>query len=130
MYLLDTNIFLEILLEQEKKEDFKSFIINNINNISISDFSLHSIGVILFRYKKYEIFKHFLNDIINNFKIVSLNDISLKSLENIASTLHLDFDDSYQTLIAIENKFEIVTMDKDFLIINEKKDIGVTVKFI
>lgn len=130
MYLLDTNIFLEILLEQDKKENCKSFIINNINNISISDFSLHSIGVVLFRYKKYEIYKYFLDDIINNFKIVSLNEISLKSLENVASALHLDFDDSYQTLIAIENNFKIVTMDKDFLIINQKQDIGVTVKFI
>ncbi len=50
MYLLDTNIFLEILLGQEKKDECKKFLIANEDNIFISDFSLHSIGVILFRH--------------------------------------------------------------------------------
>ena len=46
-YLLDTNIFLEILLNQDKKEKAKMFIFDNIERLFISDFSLHSIGVIL-----------------------------------------------------------------------------------
>ena len=48
MYLIDTNIFLEVLLTQEKKETCKKFLDENIKNLYISDFSLHSIGVILF----------------------------------------------------------------------------------
>jgi predicted nucleic acid-binding protein len=43
-FLFDTNIFLEILLGQEKKETCKELLNNNIGNIFISDFSLHSIG--------------------------------------------------------------------------------------
>jgi len=46
-YLLDTNIFLEILLGQDKKEVCKKFLETHIGEIFISDFSLHSIGVIL-----------------------------------------------------------------------------------
>jgi hypothetical protein len=42
MFLVDTNIFLEILLRQDKKEDCKSFLDNNIENINVTDFSLHS----------------------------------------------------------------------------------------
>ena len=42
MFLVDTNIFLEILLGQDKKEDCKRFLNNNIENLNITDFSLHS----------------------------------------------------------------------------------------
>lgn len=47
MYLIDTNIFLEILLNQDKKEICKNFLSENFNLLHISDFSIHSIGVIL-----------------------------------------------------------------------------------
>jgi predicted nucleic acid-binding protein len=50
MFLVDTNIFLEILLTQDKKAICKKFLDKNIGNLHITDFSLHSIGVILFRY--------------------------------------------------------------------------------
>lgn len=56
MYLVDTNIFLEILLHQENSKECKLFLDNNIVALHISDFSLHSIGVILFRNKKREYF--------------------------------------------------------------------------
>jgi predicted nucleic acid-binding protein len=65
MYLLDTNIFLEILLKQEKSEECKNFLKSNVNNIFISDFSLHSIGVILFRYKKHKLYEDFIKDILS-----------------------------------------------------------------
>ncbi len=58
MYLVDTNIFLEILLGQDKSSVCKDFLNKNDDKIFISDFSLHSIGVILFRFKKKEIFKN------------------------------------------------------------------------
>ncbi len=32
-YLIDTNIFLEILLGQDKKESCKSFIVNNFGRL-------------------------------------------------------------------------------------------------
>lgn len=35
--LIDTNIFLEILLDQEKKEQCKIFLNKNINQLYISD---------------------------------------------------------------------------------------------
>jgi predicted nucleic acid-binding protein len=47
MYFIDTNVFLEILLAQDKKDICKDFLNSNVENLSISDFSLHSIGVIL-----------------------------------------------------------------------------------
>ena len=49
MYLVDTNIFLEILLNDPNKLNCEKFLNDNINNLYISDFSLHSIGIILWR---------------------------------------------------------------------------------
>jgi hypothetical protein len=40
-FLIDTNIFLEILLGQDKKESCKSFIANNFGRLHLSDFSPH-----------------------------------------------------------------------------------------
>lgn len=50
MYLVDTNIWLERLLDQEKSEEVGRFLAKTpTNRLIISDFSLHSIGVILDR---------------------------------------------------------------------------------
>jgi predicted nucleic acid-binding protein len=72
MLLVDTNVFLEILLKQDKREDCKKFLNNNIGNLNITDFSLHSIGVILFRYGKEDIFQKFVEDVMPNTKLLSL----------------------------------------------------------
>ena len=45
MYLVDTNIFLEALLEQEKVENVRSFFQKvGLEDIYITDLALHSIG--------------------------------------------------------------------------------------
>jgi len=51
MYLIDTNIFLEILLRRENYKAALSFLKNN-KELHMSDFSLHSIGVILVKLTK------------------------------------------------------------------------------
>ncbi len=56
MYLFDTNIFLEILLNQSKSGLCKEYLNEKAESINISDFSLHSIGVILFRYDKSNVY--------------------------------------------------------------------------
>jgi predicted nucleic acid-binding protein len=126
MYLFDTNIFLEILLSQEKSADCKQALVDNADCISISDFSLHSIGVILFRHKKEDVFNKFTKDILPNVDIVSLSTGSYRKLSVLKDKYNLDFDDSYQYKVAKENGLAIVTMDKDFKRVEEK----INVKFI
>lgn len=72
MYLVDTNIFLEILLNQKKSQLCKQFLNDNIGSLSITDFSLHSIGVVLFRFNETDIFSKFLNDSLPHIKIITL----------------------------------------------------------
>ncbi len=114
MYLIDTNVFLEVLLSQEKKEKCKKFLDDNIENLHISDFSLHSIGVILFRNKKEDAFQKFISDIFPKVEIVTLSKWSYEGLVEIKRKSGLDFDDAYQYKIAKDHDLKVVTMDTDF----------------
>lgn len=50
MFLVDTNVFLEVFLEQKRAEESREFLLNApADSLHISDFSLYSIGIILMR---------------------------------------------------------------------------------
>ena len=110
----DTNIFLEILLKQDKKEDCKYFLQSTNKPLFISDFSLHSIGVILFRNGKQNVYTSFCKDLFQNVNIKSLPIDQYKELDKIRKQYQLDFDDAYQLLVAKSHDFKIATMDQDF----------------
>lgn len=122
MYLLDTNIFLEILLNQEKSPECKKFLLSNENRIYISDFSLHSIGVILIRYNKIQIFNSFVEDVISKISVLNLPVSEYKQIALASKRFQLDFDDLYQYHIAKYYDLKIVTMDNDF---KKAKDLEV-----
>ena len=126
MYLFDTNIFLEIMLSQEKSGDCKKALIDHIGYLFISDFSLHSIGVILFRHKKEKVFNNFIADVFPKIEIVSLSRESYGKISEFKNEYNLDFDDAYQCKVAEERGLTIITMDKDFKPLEDR--IGV--KFI
>ena len=113
-YLIDTNVFLEILLNQEKKELCKKCLTDRFGEIAISDFSLHSVGVILFRNKKFELFNSFVNDVLSQIEILTLRNKQYLEISQIAKKFNLDFDDAYQVTIASVRNLIIITMDKDF----------------
>ena len=113
-FLVDTNVFLEILLSQDKKEHCKMFLNDNIGILNITDFSFHSIGVILFRYAKEDIFQKFIEDVIPNIQLVSLPIKLYMEVINAKRNLNLDFDDAYQYSTAKYYELTVATMDKDF----------------
>ena len=125
MVLADTNIFLEILLKQDKKEECKDFLDRNAGNIHISDFSFHSIGVICFRCGKEEIFKKFITDILPLVSLLTLPLDQYHAVIENRKNFNLDFDDSYQYTLAKYFGLKIATMDKDF-----KKVEDIVVLFI
>lgn len=114
MFLLDTNIFLEILLQQEKSSACKAFIRKHLEQLYISDFSLHSIGVITFRQHKSYLFQLFTDDLLPHIQVLSLPVPLYAEFESLSSGLHLDFDDAYQYLLAKQFHLTLVTLDKDF----------------
>jgi len=73
-YLVDTNLFLEILLGQAGRKKCEAFLQGEKGAAWISDFTLHSIGVLLFRQKRPEVFGRFAADTLPQFTILSLSD--------------------------------------------------------
>ncbi|MGC1120852.1 MAG: type II toxin-antitoxin system VapC family toxin [Candidatus Methanofastidiosia archaeon] len=119
MVLVDTNIFLEILLGQHKEEDCKGFLEKNTGNLHITDFSLHSIGIAMFRYSKEEVFGSFMEDVLSAVMLLSLPIESYGAVIDSKKNLGLDFDDAYQYCVARHYELKIVTMDRDFEIIKD-----------
>jgi uncharacterized protein len=113
-YLVDTNIFLEILLNQAGRKKCEAFLQGEKGAAWISDFTLHSIGVLLFRQKRTELFKKFTADTLSQFTILSLSVTGYPRLSEINRRHDLDFDDAYQFSVALESKLAIATQDKDF----------------
>ena len=115
-YLVDTNIFVELILDQEKADEAQSFLDRIPNkNLFISDFSLYSIGIILFRLKRLDLFSDFLNEIIlDGIRVLSLEENDLIQVEATTIQYKLDFDDTYQYLLAEKNNLKLVSFDKDF----------------
>jgi len=116
-YLVDTNVWLERLLDQEKSViASKFFDLIPTDSLFVSDFSIHSIGVILSRLKKYDIFETFINDlfITGQIELLSLDSSDLLEVIGNIQKYKLDFDDSYQFSVAQKYDLTIITFDKDF----------------
>jgi predicted nucleic acid-binding protein len=99
LYLIDTNIWLERLLNQEKSEEVRRFLDSvPSENLYITDFTLHSIGVILHRLKKLNALIKFVQDIFINGKVnlVHLGAIDMLRVVDVMKDFNLDFDDAYQ----------------------------------
>ena len=116
MYLVDTNIFIEGLLGQEKAKDVQAFLQNiSLDNIFMTDLSFHSIGIILFRLQKVDLFLSFINDmIVDGLEILSLSHEDMTDLSRISQQYNLDFDDSYQYIAAEKHGLQLISFDKDF----------------
>lgn len=117
MYLLDTNVFLEILLQRENSRAAKHiFITNSPADLFITDFSLHSLGVFLFQRNKHEIYERFVKDIIirTEISIIGLDPEDIPALSRASKRFNLDFDDAYQYVVAEKHGMEIMSFDTDF----------------
>lgn len=115
--LVDTNIFLEILLEQNRAEEAKDLLRKvDQHDFFISDFALHSVGLLLLRQRKPEVFRQFVSDLISNAGIIQLG-LSPSEMEEViqaAASFRLDFDDAYQYAVAERYGLAIVSFDSDF----------------
>ncbi len=116
MYLADTNIFLEALLEQNRAAEVHLFFQStDLDQICMTDLSLHSIGIILFRLKKFVLFISFLNDmVIDGIGILSLKPAELQTLDLVVPKFNLDFDDAYQYAVAKKHNLQLISFDTDF----------------
>ena len=117
MYLLDTNIILELLLDQDHADEVAAFLNQAApDSLHISEFSLYSLGVILLRLKRFDLFLGsvkdlFLSEVIG---LLRLGVEDMAKITQVAQTFGLDFDDSYQYVAAEKFNLELLSFDRDF----------------
>jgi hypothetical protein len=115
-YLLDTNIFLELLLAQDRADEVKTFL-QTIPpaEFCLSEFSLYSLGIILFRRQHHREFLKMTKDLQDNgIQLMRITANELPDVASIAQQFSLDFDDAYQYAIAEKFNLTIVSFDHDF----------------
>jgi len=116
-FLVDTNIWLERLLDKEKSIEVQNFLdIASTQTIFVTDFTLHSIGIIMARLNKEKAFQKFIMDLFFNGNVIQLglNPYELPEVVMNTKRLNLDFDDSYQYAVSNKYSLKIVSLDSDF----------------
>ena len=117
MYLVDTNVWLERLLDQERSSEVGQFLgAISSDELLITDFSLHSVGIILCRLDRRATYLEFLNDLFVNGQVtlVSVPPGTMHRLVKVIDHFSLDFDDAYQYVAAEQFAAEMVSFDTDF----------------
>ena len=115
--LVDTNVFLEILLDQPNAEEARTFLLQtDRHQFLISDFALHSIGLLLFRLRQWQAFVSFIEDVIASgaASVVSLDPGDMFAVINAARQFRFDFDDAYQYTACQKLGLRLVSYDADF----------------
>lgn len=115
--LLDTNVFLEIILSQERANEAKELLLKaGQYEFFITDYSLHSIGLLLFRRKQHDAFRAFVEDVLLNggIGLLSLDSDEMESVISASQKFGLDFDDAYQYALATRYDLALVSFDTDF----------------
>lgn len=117
MYLVDTSVWLERLLEQERFNEVRRFLNSTeTSQIFLTDFSFHSIGLILTRLNKSTLLLNFVQDTLLE-GAVSLVHLAPEDTQAIVAAMQqfrLDFDDAYQYVAAGKHSLALVSFDSDF----------------
>jgi len=117
MYLLDTNVFLELLLDQDRADDVER-LLRSVprERLNISEFSLYSVGIVLFHRKLFDVFVRFVEDLIitGGVCLLRLSAGDAKKLVQVAQRFSLDFDDAYQYAVAERYGLTVISFDADF----------------
>ncbi|MEM5778751.1 MAG: PIN domain-containing protein [Candidatus Aenigmatarchaeota archaeon] len=120
MYLIDTNIFLEVMLSQAKSSECKVFLENVKNGkmkAFVTDFSIYSIMLIMSNLSKVSEMKIFLSSLsaYKGLRIYHNRLTDMLKATEIMERKGLDVDDAIQYSAAIASGVKaIVSFDKHF----------------
>lgn len=126
MYLFDSNIFLEILLQQERADAAQKVLEEMSSNRPgiVTGFALHAIEVISTRAGEFDVLSKFMQ-FLRNHPFLKRYDTTTEEEVEIcrrAPLLSLDFDDALHHFVAEKYKLVLITFDGDF---RNKKGIQV-----
>lgn len=117
MYLVDTNVWLERLLDQARSDEVKHFLDHVLSeHLFATDFTFHSIGVVMSRLNRTDALLRFVQDAFVDGAVVliHLEPEDTKHLVRVVKQFNLDFDDAYQYVAAEKHNLAIVSFDSDF----------------
>jgi len=117
MYLIDTNIWLERLLDQDRSAEVQRLLAAlPSRHLALSHFSLHSISIVLGRYRRPDALMQFIDDlfITGNVHLVTVPPESFGLIVDAMTSHRLDFDDAYQYVATRLISGELVSFDADF----------------
>lgn len=120
MYLVDTNIFLEVLLGRGKKEECKRLLRalrDGKKSAIVTDFSIHSIIVIMEELRRLDVLKTFLLSLLayKGLHIYNTTITDEVKATEIAKQQKLSMDDAIQYASALTTNAEaIISLDKHF----------------
>jgi len=118
MYLIDTNIFLEILLQQENSEECKKLlrgIARGELKAIVSIFTVHGVeGMLTDDLKSLDKFLTNIKSLVN-LEVVETDIDEERQAISFARSENLDFDDALQYSVAKREDVEaIISYDPDF----------------
>lgn len=117
MFLLDTNVWLEVLLDRKGADQARRLLeATDAERIAISEFSLYSLGVILIKSNKTAVMRDFLKDTVEDsgVRVLRLEPPTLGDVVDLYERYRLDFDDAYQYAVAERHGYTLVSFDADF----------------
>ncbi|NQT98209.1 MAG: type II toxin-antitoxin system VapC family toxin [Candidatus Marinimicrobia bacterium] len=117
MYLMDTNIWLERLLDQARSEEVGNFLKKvTSEHLYITDFSFHSIGIVMDKLNQKQALLKFVQDALieSEVGLIHLEPTDMGKVVEIMDQAKLDFDDAYQYVAAEQYRLTLISFDKDF----------------
>ncbi len=117
MFLVDTNVWIERLLDQEHSEEVGQFLDKVPSDaLFITDFALHSICLVMCRLGQQNSLQRFVRDIFENgaVSLIHLGGEDLVQVVEKMSQFNLDFDDAYQYVAAEKYGLTLISFDADF----------------
>jgi len=117
MYLIDTNVWLERLLDQARSNEVGKFFDDvPSERLFITDFAFHSISLVMSRLNRTDALLRFVRDafIEGAVVLIHLQPEDTESLVRAMEIFKLDFDDAYQYVAAEKHDLTVITYDTDF----------------
>ncbi|MDP3772224.1 MAG: PIN domain-containing protein [bacterium] len=117
--LIDTNIFLEFLLKQERKDEsvrLMQKVEQGKLKAYITSFSLHSIEVILDRQQHIRLLQQFLSRVLHaqGLAVYQTTAEEEQRVVMLMRKIGLDFDDALQYFVAKKLNARLISFDRDF----------------
>jgi predicted nucleic acid-binding protein len=117
VYLVDTNVWLERLLDQTRANEVGHFLDRiSSERLFITDFAFHSVGVVMVRLDRKDGLSRFVQDTLIDgaVSLIHLEPEDTQHLLRIIEQFGFDFDDAYQYSAAEKYNLTIVSFDSDF----------------